>query len=212
MEVKKVLVLEAHVDDAFCGCGGTIRKHLERGDTVQWHTFIGNGYSVPENWAPNSLGAEHKKAMDVLGVTDYYLYDYNLGILDMTSGLRNLIFKIWHDFDPDIAYVPWRKSRHQDHRTVGDFACQVSWRTSADVLAYTVLNDFSGFNPTVFSSIDENTWSIKLKALEQFKSQFILRSWFTSDLTKTFMQDYAVFINNNAYVEPFEQIKRVIKL
>lgn len=209
---KRVLVLESHVDDATCGCAGTILKHLERGDTVQWHTFIGEGYRVPYKWNPKTLRIEWKYAMKALGIKDSHIHDYRVDTLDVVATeLRDLIFKIWHEFDPDIAYVPWRKSRHQDHRAVGDFAYQVSWRSDADVLAYTVPNDFAGFEPNVFSVLDEDTYLAKLEVIENFASQFILRSWFTLDLVGAFMETYSPFGSGDAqYVESFEQVKRVI--
>lgn len=207
----KVLVLEAHVDDATCGCGATILKHLKRGDKVQWHTFVGKGYRVPEGWAKDSLAIEYENAMGVLGVGDHFLYNYKVDTADKTTELRNLIHMIWHNFKPDIAYVPWAKSRHQDHRAIGDFAHQVSWRSNADVLAYPVVNDIEGFSPTVFAPIDNKTMDIKLKALEQFESQFVLRPWFRLDLIESFMHTYAQFVDTLLqYAEPFEQVRRTI--
>lgn len=208
----RVIVLEAHVDDATCGCAGTIYKHLKREDKVQWHTFIGNGYRVPEGWSPRTLQDEHKNAMKALGVKDSHLYSYRVDTGDVTTEIRDLMFKRWHTFDPDIAYVPWRGSRHQDHRAIGGFAYQVSWRTNADVLAYPVVNDIAGFTPNVFSPIDDEAFLAKMEALGQFKSQFELRSWFSIDLVAAYMETYAQFINGDVqYVEPFEQVKRVIE-
>lgn len=209
----KVLVLEAHVDDADTGCGSTIFKHIKNGDDVQWHTFITKGYQVPEGWAPDVLTKEYQQAKSIFGVDNYILYDYHVDKLDRVMELRDLIYKIWHKFDPDIAYVPLRQSRHQDHRAVGDFAWQVSWRSHADILAYPVLNDFEDFKPNVFSVVGSDALTAKIWAMNCYKSQFKLRSWFTLDMMRTFMQKYAVFVNgDHAYVEPFEQVKRVLKI
>ena len=208
----KVLVLEAHMDDADCGCGATVYNHIKNGDDVRWHTFITKGYRVPKGWAPDVLTKEAQVARSLLGVKDYTFYDFSVDTLDHKSTeLRDLIFHIWHDFDPDIAYIPLRTSRHQDHRAVGDFAFQVSWRSHADILAYPVVNDFEGFRPNVFSLIGPEALGAKILALEVYQSQFKLRSWFTIDLVRAFMQKYAVFTNTNAYVEPFEQVKRVLE-
>ena len=207
----KVLVLEAHIDDADCGCGSTIYKHVKSGDEVQWHTFITKGYRVPEGWETDMLTIEHQRAMEALEVKDYFLYDYTVDTLDRTTDLRDLIFKIWHDFGPDMAYIPLRQSRHQDHRAVGDFAHQVSWRTHADVLAYPIFNDFEDFKPNVFSIIDEEALAVKMAAINQYHSQYELRSWFSAGLVRSFMRTYSVFTDGStAHVEPFEQVKRVI--
>ena len=125
----KILVLEAHVDDADCGCGSTIYKHLRNGDEIQWHTFITKGYTVPKGWSPDVLIKEAQYARSILGIKDYTFYDFKVDTLDRATELRDLIYKIWKDFDPDVAYVPLRQSRHQDHRAIGDFAYQVSCRS-----------------------------------------------------------------------------------
>ena len=211
MGLKRVLVIDAHVDDAVCGCAGTVLKHLECGDTVEWHTFIGKGYRVPKTWPEYSLVLEHRSAMKVLGVETYYCYPYRVDMADVITQVRSHLFRIWHDFKPDVAYVPWAGSRHQDHRAIGDFARQVSWRSDADVFAYPVTNDFSGFAPTVFSVISEDRCLLKLQAVEQFASQFVLRPWFTLDLIESFMRTYAQFAGDGVrFVEPFEQVRRTL--
>jgi LmbE family N-acetylglucosaminyl deacetylase len=189
----KVLVLEAHVDDADCGCGATVYKHIKRGDEVQWHTFIGTGYRLPKGWPPDTLEIEQRNAMKLLRVNDYKLWDFEVDKLDINPLARDTAFAIWQDFDPDIAYVPWRGSRHQDHRALGDFVYQVSWRSHADVLAYSVFNDCSGFKPNVFSLLDDEAVLAKLNAISEFKSQFELRSWFNTDALAAFMESYSVF-------------------
>lgn len=207
----KVLVLEAHVDDADCGCGSTIFNHIKNGDEVQWHTFISEGYKVPDGWAPDVLIKEAQAARAYLGVKDYTFYDFTVDTLDRATELRDLIFHIWHNFEPDIAYVPLRRSRHQDHRAIGDYAWQVAWRSHADIFAYPVLNDFDDFTPNVFSLIGSEALQAKILALEAYHSQFKLRAWFTIDLVRAFMQKYAVFVDGDyTYVEPFEQVKRVL--
>ena len=208
----RVMVIEAHVDDACCGCAGTIYKHIKRGDQVQWHTMIGKGYRVPEQWAPQSLRIEYKNAMQQLGVKDSRLYGFSVDTADMMPEIRDLMYKRWHTFDPDIAYVPWKGSRHQDHRAVGDFASQISWRTNADVFAFPVVNDIAGFTPNVFSPIDDDAFIVKMDTLAEFKSQFVLRPWFSLDLVASYMASYAPFVigSEEDYVEPFEQVKRVI--
>lgn len=209
---RKVLVLEAHIDDADSGCGSTVYKHIRDGDDVQWHTFITKGYRVPEGWHEDSLITEYQKAKRRLAVDNYVLYDYHVDTLDRSTELRNLIYAIWYKFDPDVAYIPLRYSRHQDHRAVGDFAWQVSWRSHADILAYPVLNDFENFNPNVFSVIDNDALEAKIAALKMYHSQFNLRPWFSIILVRATMQHYAVFTNGKGeYVEPFEQVKRVLR-
>jgi LmbE family N-acetylglucosaminyl deacetylase len=208
----KVLVLEAHVDDADCGCAATIYRHIKNGDEVFWHTLVSRGYKTPYNWPANTLKIEWLESLRRLGITNYHIYDYRVDTLDNTMGVRDRVFRIWNDLNPDVAYVPWRNSRHQDHRATGDFAYQVSWRSHADILAYPVINDRAGFTPNVFSMVDDEALTAKLEAISKFKSQFELRSWFSMDVIEAAMKSDSVFVNGTIrYVETFEQIKRVLR-
>lgn len=207
----KVLVISAHVDDAECGCGGTVIKHIEAGDEIQWHTLIGHGYRVPNKWPLNTLADEFVDAMAVFGIEDYELHNFNVDTLDRITELRNTLFRIWKNYDPDIAYVHWAGSRHQDHRAVGDCARQVSWRSKADVRAYSVLNDFDGFRPTVFSVLTLRQLEKKKLVIGCYKSQFELRRWFTEDLIMAHSRSFGIFADSGSgHAEVFEQIRRVV--
>jgi LmbE family N-acetylglucosaminyl deacetylase len=164
----KVLVIGAHVDDAECGAGGTIVGHIKAGHEVEWHSMISNGYAVPEGWDSSTLSNEFEQAMHVLGVKNHNLHDFSVDTLDRITTLRDTIYKFWHDFKPDIAYVPWRGCRHQDHRAVGDCVYQVSWRGRADVRAYVLPNDYDGFKPTIFSPLSHFEENKKFQALACF--------------------------------------------
>lgn len=207
----KVLVISAHVDDAECGCGGTVARHIARGDTIEWHTLIGQGYRVPDGWDDDVLRDEFRQAMFELGVEDHYLYDYPVDVIDRESGVRDHLYKIWHSYKPDIAYVPWSASRHQDHRTVGQYAYEVSWGSLTDIRVYVVPNDYLGFVPTVSSLISDEYYDTKLRALSCYKSQYELRHWYNDELLDNFSKAFAVFASGtDEHVEPFQQLKRVL--
>lgn len=219
----RVLVLSAHVDDAEFGCGGTIYRHLEHGDNVQWHTMVGNGYEVPQAWPKDTLAQEFVQSMKTIGIDgvgDWRLHLFKLNQLDTTrpeegdsKGPRDVVFEIWRDFNPDVAYVPWRGSRHQDHRALADYSYQVSWGRNTDIRAYAVANDMIGFIPTVFSPLVQDEHDVKMDALDCYLSQKVLRSWFTRELADAFMRSYVPFVNlkpRPQYVEAFEQVKRVV--
>jgi LmbE family N-acetylglucosaminyl deacetylase len=207
-----ILVLSAHIDDAECGCGGTIVKHVEQGDKVSWHTIIGNGYKVPDGWRPYALKEEFQEAMLVLGVDDYTLYDFHVDDTEEhIQKIRDQIYRIWKKCNPHVAYVPWSGSRHQDHAVVGRCAEQVGWQSRAEVLQYVVPNDYLGFVPDTYEVVSEAHFKRKLEAVQCFASQFWLRPWFTSALLMNHARAFAVFADGspNDYVEPFLQTRRI---
>lgn len=206
-----VLVISAHVDDAECGCGGTIIRHIEQGDHVSWHTLIGEGYKVPDGWRSYVLKEEFQEAMLVLGVEDYHLYDFHVDVTENIHSIRDQLFHIWMDADPDIAYVPWSGSRHQDHSVVGKCAGQVGWQSGAEIQEYVVPNDYLGFVPNTFSLVSDEDFKRKLAAIQCYASQFALRPWFSSTLLMNHAKAFAVFADGgaNKYVEPFFQTRRI---
>jgi len=208
----RVLVLSAHIDDAECGAGGTVARHIERGDNIQWHTLVRRGYQLPENWPLDTLELEFQFAMAELGIEDYHLHDFKVDTLDAAiTAIRDKLYKLWHDFDPDMAYIPWNGSRHQDHKAVGEAALQVSWRTTADVFMYVVVNDYLGFVPNTYSILADRYYRKKLLVLQCYRSQLHMRPWFTETLVESHARAFAIFAEGeNSHIEPFIQAKRVL--
>jgi LmbE family N-acetylglucosaminyl deacetylase len=206
-----ILVISAHIDDAECGCGGTIVRHLEQGDRVFWHTLIGEGYRVPDGWRKDVLKEEFQEAMLVLGVDNYHLYDFHVDVTENIQDIRDQIYRIWKHTDPDIAYVPWSGSRHQDHSVVGKCAEQVGWQSGAELLQYFVPNDWHGFKPNTYKIVSEKHFKRKLEAIICYRSQFKMRDWFTEKLLINIAQAFSVFAKGNSgeYVEPFLQTRRI---
>ena len=211
MGLKRVLCLSPHIDDAECGAGGTIARHVERGDEIQWHTLIRRGYRLPEGWPDDALEREFEFAMAELGIQDYHLHDFKVDTLDAITGIRDKLYNIWHDFNPDVAYIPWSGSRHQDHRAVGEACLQVSWRTTADVFMYVVVNDYLGFVPNTYSILADRFYRKKLLVLQCYRSQVHMRPWFTDTLIESHARAFAIFSKGeNSHIEPFIQAKRVL--
>jgi LmbE family N-acetylglucosaminyl deacetylase len=206
-----ILVLSAHIDDAECGCGGTIVRHIEQEDNVSWHTLIGEGYRVPDGWRPYVLKEEFQEAMLVLGIDDYNLHDFHVDVTENIQEIRDKIYSIWKQTDPDIAYVPWSGSRHQDHAVVGKCAEQVGWQSGAEILQYVVPNDYLGFVPNTYSMLKDEHFKRKMEAIQCYASQFKLRPWFSSALLLNHAKAFSVFAKGNSgeYVEPFLQTRRI---
>jgi len=177
----------------------------------QWHTLIKRGYQVPNGWPDDTLEQEYNNAMKTIGVEHSYLYDFDVRTLDAMTEVRDLLYHVWHNFGPDVAYVPWNMSRHQDHRNVGQCSYEVSWRTTADLFMYVVPNDYLGFVPNVYSILENKHYQKKLETLGCYRSQIWVRPWFTNNLIDSHARAFAVFAKGeDCHVEPFMQVKRIL--
>lgn len=118
---ENVLFIAPHPDDETLGCGGTIFKHKEAGDSINW-------LLVTE---PNSKGEFDKnyikkKRQEINKVLKFFEFDQTIRlklnttkletypIADLTKKISNVFNKI----QPTIIYVPFPGDAHTDHEVV----------------------------------------------------------------------------------------------
>ncbi len=166
--MSTVLVVAPHADDETLGCGGTILRHVEQGDTVHW---------LIVTHIAEELGFEaeriQKREYEIERVSRQYGIEQpiNLGFpttrLDTQpmGALVDTIGTAFHEIDPELIYVPYRNDIHTDHAVVFDAvtSCTKWFRYPSvqRVLAYETLSetefaldpDVSGFQPNVFVDI-----------------------------------------------------------
>ncbi len=127
----RVLVIAAHMDDEVLGAGGTIIRHVKRGDEVHVCCVAHRKYDNAFDAARNAREmASARQAQQVLGYASLEflgLPDERLDacLQDIIIPLERCIEKI----DPEIAYVNHRGDLNQDHRAVFH-ASMVGLRTS----------------------------------------------------------------------------------
>lgn len=122
---KKVLVVVAHPDDEVLGCGGTIAKHINNGDSVSVLILADGETSRESNNIESKTLIRQKAAKaanQVLGVEDLVVCKYPDNRLD-TVPLLTLVKEI-EDCSilmaPEIIYTHNSKDVNIDHRVVHD--------------------------------------------------------------------------------------------
>ncbi|SFP33184.1 N-acetylglucosaminyl deacetylase, LmbE family [Ectopseudomonas composti] len=117
---KVVLVVAAHSDDEVLGCGGTIARHVDEGDTV-YAVFLADGISSREGAGVAELNkrmeaSEH--ARQILGITkNYYLGlpDNRLDTLPLIEVIQPLE-QVVSEIKPHIIYTHHFGDLNVDHR------------------------------------------------------------------------------------------------
>jgi len=116
----KVMIVAPHMDDEALGMGGTIAKHVARGDKISVvivanrvysHTFDRKSYEVEKKAA--------LKAKKVLGYGDLLFLEMPDERLD--ACVQDVIIpleKAVHRIKPGILYSCFYGDNHQDHRAV----------------------------------------------------------------------------------------------
>ncbi len=166
--MNTVLVVAPHPDDETLGCGGTMLRHVEQGDTVHWLIVT----HITEELGFESDRIE-KREHEIERVAGRYGIEQpiNLGFsttqldIEPMRALVDAIGSAFHKIEPEVIYVPYRNDIHTDHAVVFDAvtSCTKWFRYPSvqRILAYETLSetefaldpDVSGFQPNVFIDI-----------------------------------------------------------
>jgi len=112
------IVIAPHPDDEAIGCGGTIRRHVERGEAVHVIFLTSGekgcrGRDLAET--ARTREAEAEAAKSVLGITGIEFWRQPDGSLAVTDTLVARLIRKLKEAQPDILYVPHEREMHPDH-------------------------------------------------------------------------------------------------
>lgn len=179
-----VLVVAAHADDEALGCGGTIAKHINNGDSVTV-LFMTDGVSSRdvESDEANIRVYASNKAMAVLGVKDIRQTCFpdnkmdSIPLLDVVKEVEVVIA----DIQPNVVYTHFAHDLNVDHRVTHNAvitACRPqSWSSVKKILSFEVLSSTEWnspshptFRPQYIVDISKY-WNVKLEALECYQKE-----------------------------------------
>jgi LmbE family N-acetylglucosaminyl deacetylase len=182
--MANVLVIAPHPDDEVLGCGGTIARHADAGDTVHVVVVTRGTPDVFSTESVKVVWEELRRAQRVLGVADCRHLDFpalkmgQIAAHVIADRLREIVLEI----RPDTVYVPHPGDIHGDHKAVFWAACvatrptpefQVSRLMSYETLSETEWGPPSAglpFVPNIFIDITAQL-ERKLKAASMYASQ-----------------------------------------
>lgn len=152
---SNILVVAPHPDDETLGCGGTLLRHIARGEAVHW--LIVSDMRTEHGFSEavvNRRQAEIQKVAATYGFTKVH----NLGLqptkLDTLpkGDLVGAVGQVIKEISPAVVYLPFRGDAHSDHLAVFDAmaACTKWFRypSICRVLCYETLSETDfGLNP-----------------------------------------------------------------
>lgn len=215
-DIKRILVLAPHTDDAEIGCGGTIAKLLEAKKEVFWAVF--SKASTEKKYPPGTIRKELKKSAKVIGVKSENLFIYNFPgrrlsehrqkILQKMRKLKNKKDK--KKIKPDLVFMPSLKDVHQDHFTIAQEGLRAFKRTS--ILCYEEPWNNLNFNTSCLVHLEERHVKKKIEAIKKYRSQ--KKRPYVNEKKFKFMKSLARVRGVQAgvqYAEAFEVLRWVIK-
>jgi len=189
MALKKILIVVAHADDETIGMGGTISKHIKKGDSVNVISMT-NGVAArdlaDENDIQNRKLAS-EKASQILGFHWFKCFDFPDNAMDSCTLISVIksIESVKEKCKPDIVYTHSSSDLNIDHRIIsnavltafrpqpGEICKEIRLFEVASSTDYGHDTISGRFSPNLFISIID-TWQDKLKALEAYSYEMKL--------------------------------------
>lgn len=180
----KVIVIAPHPDDEILGVGGTIIKHLAKGDIIEI-VIVTKGMSPL--FSSESVGEVQREAVNChlsFGIEKTYFLDFPAVMLEKQDryNINEKILNIIQYCKPEIVYIPHIGDMQKDHQIVAE-AAMVALRPKYEhqvkrILAYETLSETgwhipniaNQFIPNVYSDISEYLPE-KLMAMSYYKTQ-----------------------------------------
>lgn len=175
---ERVLCVAAHPDDEL-GCGATLAKHVQAGDTVMV-VVLSDGVASRGPLAGTDLTRrrEFMAALDILGVKQNAFATYpdqqfdTVPLLAIVKDIEECVRR----FEPSIVYTHWWTDRNRDHRIVCEavgIACRpLPGSTVKRLLHFEVPGPGANcFEPNWFVQIDAPTLDLKLLAMVCYASE-----------------------------------------
>lgn len=159
-----VLAIGGHPDDIEWGCGGTLARHMSRGDRVTMAVTTAGKYGA----GASNRRAEQEASCNVLGAELAWGDFEDCGVSKDEHALVVWLESVIRDTAPHVVYTHGLNDTHQDHRAVA-VASLGATRRLPRVLAYESPSAL-GFQPNAFVDISD-TLSKKLDALACHGSQ-----------------------------------------
>lgn len=228
MNPRKVLVIAAHPDDEIIGLGGTIKKHVDKGDVVDC-IILGEGMTSRklkrEDTDKSILEDLHSHTLcsaKIIGFTNVFFSDIpdnrfdSIDLLDIIKEVEKYVTEI----KPDIIYTHHYGDLNIDHRRtfeavitacrpIGDYSVkEIYCFETPSSTEWNFKYEDNAFKPNVFIDV-EDTIQFKLDAMCCYKTE--LREYPHPRSLKSLeivAQRWGTVVGKK-YVEAFELIRRV---
>lgn len=171
-QIKKVLILAAHPDDAEFGLGGTITKLMEEGKEIHIAAFSDCDESTPKGFEVGSIRNEFYDSCRFLGIDQKNIYMFDFPVRHFPRYRQEILeelVKIKNECNPDLVFLPSSSDIHQDHQTMHEEGLR-AFKYSC-LLGYEMPWNNFGFTSFVFVILEKRHLQKKINALDHYKTQ-----------------------------------------
>lgn len=171
--IQKALFVGAHPDDIEIGAGGFVLRLIQQipDVDVRWVVLA----SHDERRSEAMMSAD--RFLDGARSSEVHLESFRERYFPYQPEIKEYFDKLKQDYEPDIILSPWRRDRHQDHRTAAEVTLN-SFRNHL-ILQYEVVKVDGDFGrPNIYLPLPLELAKKKVDLLmEMFPTQHG-RDWF----------------------------------
>jgi len=222
--MKNILIIAPHPDDETLGCGGTILKHIDKGDDVYW--LILTNISEKEGWKTEKVSERQEEIEKVAieyGFNKTFNFDFPTTKLDTIpiGKLIGEISKVINEVKPHTIYLQNRSDVHTDHQIAfkAVWSCTKSFRYPFinRILMYETLSETefapalpeTVFIPNVFIDISDY-FEKKMKIMKIYNSEIMESPLPRSLNTIETLAKYRGSRISKKYAEAFVLLEQII--
>jgi len=171
-DVKKVLVLAPHPDDAEFGLGGTLARLLELKKEVHIAVFSLCEKSTPEGFETGAIEKEMYQSLDELGIPSSQVHVFDFEVRDFPAKRQEILEKLVElrkQLQPDTVFLPSSSDVHQDHQTIHVEGIRAF--KHASLLGYEMPWNNFGFTSFVYVKLNDDHLNKKIACLDKYSTQ-----------------------------------------
>lgn len=159
-----IIAIGAHPDDIEYGCGGTLMRHVKRGDNVTF-VVLSRGEKGGD---PEARHQEAKETAKKIGA-EIRIFEFPDTNIPQGHEVIGELEKLIKELSPRRVYTHSVKDTHQDHRNVA-FATLSAARFVPEILAYESPSLYLQFSPNYYVDISSYI-DKKVDLLNRFATQ-----------------------------------------
>ena len=207
----KIFVVGAHLDDIELACGGTLAKSVAAGHEVKVLIMSKSGYTNYDGKVmreDNAAVNEGIKAMQVLGIDNIEILDFDTKDIPYDSKVIEAIDSRMAKFNPDVIFTHHPFDTHQAHVGVSKSTISAARRKNTIFLFEPITpsgRSYVAFKPQMYvditTTIDKKIESLKNHVTEYKKFG---EEWITGVTCRAGFRGYEM---GKKYAEAFEVLR-----
>jgi LmbE family N-acetylglucosaminyl deacetylase len=206
---RRVLVMAPHFDDETIGVGGTIYRHVQRGDPTAVLFFTDGREGDPRESDRDLVSVirrqEAVEAADTLGIRNLEFLDQPETMLGPCRELEKRIEEIIVNIDPQVIYLPSFIDNHIDHIELN----RIFYRVLRNIELEPEIRLFGIWTliPPNFLVDIGNEIDVKINAINKYRSQITQVDYLS--VTMALNRFWSVMYGDGeGYLETFYILKR----